>query len=176
MILKIITTPNPLLLQKSLEVKEIDKKTQEVINNLQDTLKAQKNPEGVGIAAVQIGKLLRICLIKPNLKGKTITMINPIIIEKDEIFKDNKPLNSQLEGCLSIPRYWAQIARSPRIVVRYTDESNQIKQQEFKKFASSVVQHEIDHMDGILFTQRAIEQNSILYVEKGNDLVPVRSI
>jgi peptide deformylase len=175
--LKILTVPNAILLQKSVEVVVIDKKIKDLVKEMKISLSAQKDPEGVGLAAVQIGKLLRICIIKPTLRGKVLTLINPVITQADEPMNEKgKYTNDQLEGCLSIPRYWAHVGRSPRIVVSYLNEEGVSEEREFKKFVASVVQHEMDHMDGILFTQRALQQNSILYVEKGKDLVPVRTL
>ncbi|MEK7070310.1 MAG: peptide deformylase, partial [Patescibacteria group bacterium] len=79
-------------------------------------------------------------------------------------------------GCLSIPRIWAPVPRSKRVLLEYQNEQGELQQKWFSKLKSIVVQHEVDHLQGVLFTQRVVEQNLPLYEEHGDKLERIRSI
>ena len=167
---KILTVPNPILRRQSKPVKKIDKKIKQLAIDLIETAKAAREPKGVGLSAVQIGKLVRMFVIK---KGpKFIVYINPKItwrskrmfsdvIEKKELF---------LEGCLSLPGYYTFIDRSYSIKLEWQDLKGKKHQEKFKDRESAYVQHELDHLDGTLFPDRALKQKSKIYkVEKNKD-------
>jgi len=159
---KIITIPNKVLKQKSKPVKKIDKKIREIIKDLKDTIKNSSDPEGIGLSAVQINKLVRIFIAKINnhfeifinpkltLSKKTITQMLP---KKDLFF----------EGCLSIPKIYGFVDRPYQIQVEWENEEGKTKKQTFKGKESICLQHETDHLNGILFIERALKQNNKLY-------------
>lgn len=174
--LKIITVPNQSLNQPTQPIKKIDQKIKQLINQMEKTLDAQKDPEGVGLAAPQVGVPLSLFIIKINKKMPIKVFINSkILIKKNPIpSKKKKEKRNKLEGCLSIPRIWGVVDRAKKILVEYQNEEGVLKKEWFSDFKAIVIQHEIDHLQGILFTKRAIEQGKILYQEKDKKLVPIK--
>ena len=164
--LKIVQAPNKVLSAPVKAVKKIDKRTLAIIKEMKATLEAQTDPPGVGLSANQVGIPLAISIIKPTEKSKILTFINPKIIEKEPIKKDKKKKKPvALEGCLSIKRIWGTVKRSPKIRLQYQDEKGNSHNKVFKGLLATIIQHEVDHLNGILFTQRAIAQKNTLYQE-----------
>jgi peptide deformylase len=169
MILPITAYGDPLL---SKVAKEIDKGfpgLQELINNMFDTM---DNARGVGLAAPQIGKSIRLFVVdaspfedvEPELKDFVQVFINPIIIEESgEEWSFN-------EGCLSIPGIREDIIRKPNIVVRYYDQDWEYYEEEFSGYAARVIQHEYDHIEGKLFTDKINPLKKTLLRGKLNDI------
>ena len=122
-----------------------------LVQDLKDTL---AKAEGCGLAAPQIGVSKRVVIVDgremvdvyPYLDGFTRTLINPVIVEES----DDKCTYS--EGCLSIPQIYADVTRPSRITVEYYDEALNPVRESFDKFACRMVQHELSHLDGDLFT------------------------
>lgn len=160
---KIITLPNPILRQKSKTVDPKDPKIRQLVKDLIDTLTASKEPRGVGLAAVQIGKLARVIVVADAQK-KIIPMINPQIAKwsKKKPWSPSKK-RKPLEGCFSVPGIWGVVLRDPEITVSYQTLRKENISKKFKNFPAVVIQHEIDHCDGILFIDRVREQKGQLY-------------
>lgn len=159
---KIITVPNKILKQKSKPVKKIDKKIKEIIKNLKDTVKDTSDPEGIGLSAVQINKLVRIFIAKINNHFEIF--INPKITFSKKTLAQILPKKKLLfEGCLSVPKIYGFIDRPYQIQVEWKNEKDKIKKQTFKGKESICLQHEIDHLNGILFVEKVFGQNSKLY-------------
>jgi len=158
MIRKIARSGDPKLREKSKPVKKIDKKIKGLIADLKDTIRAQFDPEGVGLAAPQIGKNFQVFVIKPSHEIKTI--INPKILDIDEE-KINKP--TAMEGCLSIPHYYSPLPRAKSIKIEYLDENGEKMVEEFEGFPAQIVQHEIDHLNGKLFIDHLFKEKKPLY-------------
>lgn len=178
----IVKTPNPVLTTPAKPVKKIDKKTKEIIRALKENLLSTKNPKGVGLAAPQIGISLRIFITRPKEDSPIEVFINPQILWKSEETStierpyENKPSDkkeNKLEGCLSIPNVWGNLKRSVGVKLRYTDTEGKIQEKEFTGFMATIIQHETDHLDGVLFTKRVLEQKEKLFQieqdEKGNE-------
>lgn len=166
MVRKIITVKSPSLRKKSKSIAKIDKKVKALLLDMKETLKAQKDPEGVGLAAPQIGKNLRVFLV--NHEGIERVVINPEILETTKIATKvanpkKKKKDEILEGCLSLPHYYGPLNRNQKIKIKYSDEEGKLITEEFTGFMAQIIQHEIDHLDGILFIDRIIEQKSPLY-------------
>lgn len=164
MIQKILGSKDPILRLKSKPVVKVDKKTLKIINDLKDTLSVQKDPEGVGLAAPQIGKNLQIFVA--NYKGFKRVVINPKIIKEKpltKLEKNKKAKKEILEGCLSLPYYYGPLKRSADIVVEYLDENGQKIKENFKGFDAQIILHEIDHLKGVLFIDHLISENKPLY-------------
>lgn len=162
MIRKIIQPNEPSLRQKSKPVTKVDKKVKALIADLKETLKAQTDPEGVGLAAPQIGRNLRVFVMLDGKKIKTV--INPEIVELKKLKKDAKiDKDSPMEGCLSIPHFYGPLVRPEKIKIKYLDEDGKEVAEEFAGFTAQIVQHEIDHLDGVLFVDRLIEKRLPLY-------------
>lgn len=160
---KIITLPNPLLRQKSKAINPQDPKTKRLVRDLIDTLKASENARGVGLAAVQIGELSRIIVVAAWQK-KIIPMINPKIIKwsKKAPWRSGKK-RKPLEGCFSVPGIWGVVKRDPEITVSYQTTKGKNITRKLKNFPAAVIQHEIDHLEGILFIDRVAEQKGRLF-------------
>ena len=143
--LEIITIPNPKSKKKSKAIKTFDKDLRNLVSDLYKTLYDTGN--GIGLAAPQVSILKRIVVIdvKQDEKPSPLTMINPKIIEKSV----EKHINQ--EGCLSIPNYYADVKRSKVIKVEWFDEFGKKKKKKVDGLLSICIQHEIDHLDGILF-------------------------
>lgn len=164
MILKIVEIPNEILRQKSKPVGKVDKKVKKLISDMQETLEAQKNPEGVGLAASQVGKALRLFVV--SYKGEKRAVINPEVLEKAK--PKTKTAKSEakempLEGCLSLPQYYGPVKRAQRIKIKYLNEKGQEVTEEFKGFMAQIVAHELDHLEGKIFIDRVLEQKVPLY-------------
>lgn len=179
MIRKIVSSPHPALQTVAKPVSSIDKKIHTLIHDMQETLEAQSDPEGVGLAAPQVAVGIRLFIIKPNPSKPCRTFINPEIIarEGDTLAAPSGQKKSkkgvQLEGCLSVPKIWSPVARSKRVLLKYEDEQGKQHETWFGGFTATVIQHEVDHINGILFSQRAMQQNQVIYQEKDDELVPM---
>jgi len=180
---KMIVTPNPILIQIAEPVKSFDKKLESILSGMKETLLATTDPKGVGLAAPQVGLPLRIFLAKPTDKAQVSTYINPVIektsVEEGILHHTNsarieraKPKKSRgklLEGCLSIPNIWGNVTRKKEVTLVWQDATGKKHKKKFKGFMATVIQHEVDHLNGILFTKYVIEQNEKLYKSHKNE-------
>ncbi|WP_079211341.1 peptide deformylase [Brucella pituitosa] len=144
-VLPLTKIPDPLLLAVSLPVETIDDDIRVFAHDMLDTM---YKSGGVGIAAVQVGKLLRITAIDVNYRDgerKPLIAINP------EIVASSEEQSSYDEGCLSVGPYRSSVSRPARITVSYTDLEGEKHQIEADGILATCFQHEIDHMDGVLF-------------------------
>jgi peptide deformylase len=165
MVQKIIQSGDTILRKVSKPVEKIDKKVKDLIQDLKDTLAVQNDPEGVGLAAPQIGKNLRIFIVGfRNLKR---IIINPEVLklskEKNINLASKKDKSEILEGCLSLPHYYGPLKRESKIKLKYKNENWEDITEEFKDFNAQIMLHEIDHLDGFLFIDRLLEQKKKLY-------------
>lgn len=168
MIQKILTSKNPKLRLKSKAVAKIDKKILSLIADLRDTLKIQKNPEGVGLAAPQIGKNLQVFLA--SYKGFQRVVINPKIVSIDKKFPDKKKVKNEiLEGCLSLPNFYGPLRRARSVTISYLDENAIKKTEKFEDFNAQIILHEIDHLNGILFVDHLLKEKKPLYKLNGDE-------
>ena len=150
-ILPIVTgAENPILRKKTKRVKRVTKEVLTFIEDLQDTVIARK---GAGIAAPQVGSNQRICLA---LIGKRmVTLIDPLITwMSDETVTGD-------EGCLSLPGIWLRVERAKSIVLSYIDEKGKPQERKLSGWDARVVQHEVDHLDGILIVDRSSEHVTV---------------
>lgn len=174
--LKIITVPNNILSSPTKPVVEIDNNIKKIVFDMEKILTAQADPPGVGLAANQVGLNLSIFIIKLTLKSKIKVFINPRILKtvfiKDSLYKKQpkKRQKVKLEGCLSIPRIWGPVKRAEKIFFHYQNLTGKKYLKWFSGFEAMIIQHEVDHLNGIVFTQRAVEQKGQLYKEKDGEL------
>ena len=140
----IITVPDPLL--KSIS-KPVDKVNNEIKNLINDMCETMYNAPGIGLAAVQIGIPLRVVVvdISKGEEKKPHFFVNPNIVWRSD------KTSTYEEGCLSIPNQFAEIERPESCRVEYLDLNNQIKEIEVSGLLSTCIQHEIDHLNGVLF-------------------------
>lgn len=182
--LKIVSSPNLVLSEKakpiSIKQGKIDKEILYLIEEMKETLDNPHDPEGVGLAAPQVGKSLQLFLLKPTPNSKVEVFINPEVEfikppkEKVTKRKKRKQNSTKLEGCLSLPQIWGVVKRENKLKVTYFDENGEKKTNVFSGFKATIIQHEYDHLQGILFPKRVLEQNEELYKshknEKGEDI------
>jgi len=145
-ILKIIKDSDPTLHKKS---RKVDAVTPHIIRLLDDMRDTLHDASGCGLAAVQVGVLRRIVLVEVE-EGKTIELINPEIIERSD------ERQQELEGCLSIPNRWGITDRPKHVKVRAMNRDGKLFTVEGDDLAARAFCHEIDHLDGILFTAAAV--------------------
>lgn len=172
MIQKIIQSGEKKLRIVSKPVNTFDKKIVKLIQDLRDTLQVQVDPEGVGLAAPQIGVNLRVFAV--SWKSFKRIVINPEIISKTQDLKNSratgkKAKNEILEGCLSLPHYYGPLKREQQVKLKYVDENFQEQIETFEGFKAQIIMHEIDHLNGVLFVDRLLQQNQKLYKLDEND-------
>ena len=142
---KILTLPDPILRKTSEPVEKIDKKVKNLMDDMLETMYAAP---GIGLAAVQIGILKRIIVIDLSKEGEKK---KPIFIVNPEIISQSSDLVSYEEGCLSIPNQFAEVERPNTCKIKFLDYEGNKKELEAKGLLSTCIQHEIDHLNGILF-------------------------
>ena len=148
--LTIVTgSDNPLLRRKTEPVPQITKEVKKLLKNMRETT---ITADGGGLAAPQIGRTERLCLTLVN--GKLIPLINPQITWK------NPQTEIAQEGCLSLPGIWLNVPRYTEIIVEYLDEKGAEQKRKLVGWDARVVQHEVDHLDGILITDYRQEFHS----------------
>ncbi len=141
----IITEPNKLLRQVSKPVNKVGKDEQELMNDMLETMYAA---DGIGLAAIQIGIPKRIIVMdicKEENKKEPRYFINPIIKNKDALKVTYE------EGCLSVPKQFAEVERPSKCEVEYLDYNGQKKLLKAEGLLATCIQHEMDHLEGILF-------------------------
>lgn len=159
-VLEILKLPDPRLKQVALEVEEFDSELHRFIDNLEET--RQHGPAAVGIAATQVGRLQRIVIIdctktrKPVPNHGRLVLVNPEITDWDG-FELGR------EGCLSLPDYTGNVIRAERIKLKAQDPSGAPVSFEMEGFEARAVQHEVDHLDGILFIDRLVSRRTDLF-------------
>jgi len=146
-VLEILHYPDQRLTQKSTAVSEI---TPELLKLAEDMVETMYDAPGVGLAAPQIGVLQRLVVIDCTAPGEPsdlITAFNPEVLDSDgETFEE--------EGCLSVPGYAAKVHRAAQVKVRYQDRDGEIVEREVEGLLAIAFQHEIDHLDGVLYVDR----------------------
>ena len=142
---KIIILPDPILRKVSKPVPQVDKEIKSLMDDMLETMYAAP---GIGLAAVQIGILKRIIVIDLSKEGEKK---EPIFIVNPEIISKSKNLISYEEGCLSIPNQFAEIERPNTCKIKFLDYMGEKKELEAKGLLATCIQHEIDHLNGILF-------------------------
>ncbi len=148
-ILEIIKFPNPLLNQVSKEIVKIDAKIKKLA---QDMFNTMCQAPGVGLAAIQVGEPVRLIIVDTRIKdknneGEIYTLINPIITKKENRTTFN-------ESCLSVPDFALETQRAETIYVQARNLENKTIRFSTSSLASIVIQHEIDHLNGILLINK----------------------
>ena len=142
-ILNIIINPNPILRKKSIEIDRNKINSQEMKEFCDDMSETMIKKDGVGLAAPQVGKNIRFIVI--NIENKITCMINPVITKKSWAKESGE------EGCLSVPDTFGKVKRHKKIKCLYYDNNGKKQTILAEKLTARIIQHEIDHLDGILF-------------------------
>ena len=161
-VLEVLQYPDPRLKQISSTVEEFDATLQTFLSDLEETMRA--GPGGVGIAAPQVANFARIVIIDVSSKPKIenhgrLVLINPEILAWEGMIKGR-------EGCMSVPDYTGNIIRAEKIQLQACDEHGKVQQYEMHGFEARAVQHEIDHLDGLLFLDRLVSRRHDLFRRK----------
>ncbi|HCR86106.1 MAG TPA: peptide deformylase [Alphaproteobacteria bacterium] len=170
-VLDILVYPDPKLKKVSEEVKPQEiKSLQPFMDDMLETMYANK---GLGLAAVQVGVLKRILIMdiaqgsirydgthNPDAKPDPLFLINPEIVE------ESAKMFCFEEGCLSFPAQFAEVKRPEVVTVKFLDYQAKEKQMTFEKLASVCVQHEIDHLNGIVFVEHISKMKRDLIAKK----------
>ena len=138
---------DPVLRQKALPVTAVDDTVREMIADMRETMQAY---HGVGLAANQIGVLQRVLVVDVPVDDKTrvsYALVNPVLVRR-------AGADTSEEGCLSIPGIYEDVRRAGRVRVRALDERGQSVEFEAEGYLARAVQHEVDHLDGVLFVDR----------------------
>jgi peptide deformylase len=138
---------DPVLRQRAAEVATVDDSVRRLIADMRDTMKAYN---GVGLAANQVGVAQRVLVVDVPLDDErraVHALVNPVL-------SDRAGSESGEEGCLSIPGVWEEVTRSLRLRVRALDERGHDVELEAEGFLARAIQHEVDHLDGVLFVDR----------------------
>jgi peptide deformylase len=176
--MQILTNPNPFLRKKAKPIKSVTKTLLSEISEMIKVLKKTTDPKGVGLAATQVGLDKRLFILLDDNKPRIF--INPEItkvshITFSQVYKDDEDM--WMEGCLSIPKIWGFVDRPHKVTLKFQTldgESKLVeKEEEFEGIESAFVQHERDHLDGILFTDHVLKQNGQLYQEIKGKFHPI---
>jgi len=132
---------SPVLRERAAEVAAVDGDVRALVEDLLDTMKADK---GIGLAANQLGVLQRVAVVDTNDDQPSLVLINPVIVERSGSVV-------QEEGCLSIPEIYGDVERALRVVVETTTLDGDRVRVEATELRARAIQHEIDHLDGVLF-------------------------
>jgi len=158
----ILTYPNKDLKLTSAEVKSFDNDLLAFIQDLEDTM--ADGPGAVGIAAPQVGHAIRAVIVDVSNRKKIkhhghLVLINPQITQWDG-------LATGREGCLSVPDYTGNVVRAKNITLEALDQFGEKHQYEMEGYEARVAQHEIDHLDGLLFLDRLVSRHHDLFERK----------
>lgn len=162
MILDILTLPTPSLRRRSIEIEReilLDQKTQQFIDDMIPTM---YDDDGIGLAAPQVGNNIRICVIgkgalpkKIKLKKGKIAKTKDLVLVNPIWQKLSRKTETDLEGCLSVPNTYGKVKRWKDIAVTAWDRHGNELEFEASAFFARVIQHEYDHLDGVLFIDKA---------------------
>lgn len=146
-ILPIITVPSPILREKSAKISTEGMKESDFKSFCEDLTKTMKEKDGIGLAAPQVGKNIRIIAV--DTKNGPICMINP------EILKKSIRKEWDEEGCLSVPDVYGKVKRHKKITCKFINKKGDQEKINANGLFARVIQHEVDHLNGILFTDKA---------------------
>ena len=142
---KIVIEPDPILRKKSKPIEKVDDELRRLLDDMLETMYAAP---GIGLAAVQVGILKRLIVIdisKDKDKKEPLFLINPKITSK------SKQTSTYEEGCLSLPGHFAEIERPAECEINFIDYNGKKKEIKADGLLSTCIQHEVDHLDGVLF-------------------------
>ncbi len=161
-LMDILVYPDDRLKQLSLPVESFDDRLRAFVADLEETMRA--GPGGVGIAAPQVGQFIRVAIVDVSAKKKIrhhgrLVLINPEIEQWEGMVMGR-------EGCMSVPDYTGNVIRAERIHLKAQDEHGQWQAFDMEGYEARAVQHELDHLDGLLFLDRLVSKRHDLFARK----------
>lgn len=161
-VLEILTYPDERLKKVSVPVERFDDELREFIKDLEQTMRA--GPGGVGIAAPQVGQAQRIAMVDVSSKPKISSHGRMVLVNPEILTWDGMEIGR--EGCLSVPDYTGNVIRAQRITLQAYDEHGQRVEYACEGYEARAVQHECDHLDGMLFLDRLVSRRNDLFRRK----------
>ena len=157
---QILTEPNEILRKKSLPVEKVDEDLQKLMDDMLETMYAAP---GIGLAAIQVGVPKRVIVldIAPKDKPK-----NPMFFVNPEIITKSENSSTYEEGCLSVPGQFAEVNRPDKCHIKYLDYYGQPKEIKADGMLATCIQHEIDHLEGILFIDYLSKLKKTMIIKK----------
>lgn len=160
--MEILTIPDQRLKQVSEPVEMFNQELLEFVTALEQAMRC--GPGGVGIAAAQVGRLQRIAIVdvssKPKIKHNgCMVLVNPEIVQWEGMVKGR-------EGCMSVPDYTGDVIRAERIEVKACNQWGVLQTFHCEGYEARAVQHEVDHLDGVLFLDRLVSRRTDLFPRK----------
>ncbi len=159
--MEVVKAPDARLRVQTKPVKKINPGLLATLKDMVKLTKTFKDPEGVGLASTQVGLDGSFFVAKDQ--EKFIPVVNPKILSK------GKRTKKYFEGCLSVPNMWGEVNRAISIKVSYQDSSGKNKTVTLKGVLAWIFQHEVDHLNGVLFSDRVLEQKGKFYKFTGKD-------
>ena len=168
---EILTEPNKLLRAKSLTVEKVDEDLQKLMNDMLETMYAAP---GIGLAAIQVGVPKRVIVLDINWQNKSestndekqVVRKNPMHFVNPEIITKSANNSIYEEGCLSVPGQFAEIERPDKCHIKYLDYYGQPKELVAEGMIATCIQHEMDHLEGILFIDYLSKLKKSMIVKK----------
>ncbi|MEI6169799.1 MAG: peptide deformylase [Candidatus Saccharibacteria bacterium] len=173
MILKIVNIPNKILRMKSKRIGFIDDSIRKLANDMiATTLDWDHDSEfGAALAAIQVGEPLKLTVVRNDFDDpknrEFTTLVNP------EIVKASAEKVSDVEGCLSVPGIYGRVKRPLKIKVKAQDQDGLPIRLTLEGFPARVLQHEIDHMNGVIFLDHIADSSQLFNIDKNGSLMPV---
>ena len=157
-ILTILTAPDPVLKKKAAKIEAVDDRIRRLMDDMIDTM---YDAPGIGLAAPQVGVSERVVVMDI---GRTDENRQPICMGNPEIVWVSDEDNTYEEGCLSVPEHYAEVVRPKAVKVKFLDRDNNPAEIETDGLLATVIQHELDHLDGVLFIDHltSLKRNMIL--------------
>lgn len=159
--LEILVLPDPVLRQMSAPVERVDDETRRFMDQMLQTM---YDAPGIGLAAIQVGeprRLITIDAAREEEEKSPLFLVNPEIV-----WRSDDERSTYEEGCLSIPDYYAEVERPAKVRVRYVDYQGKPQELEADGLLATVIQHEVDHLNGVLFIDYLSKLKRDLVVRK----------
>ncbi len=168
---QILTEPDKILREKSLKVNQVDEDLQKLMDDMLETMYAAP---GIGLAAIQVGVPKRVIILDIGLRDKSestndekqVTRKNPMYFVNPEIITKSTNNSTYEEGCLSVPGQFAEIERPDKCHIKYLDYYGQPKELVAEGMLATCIQHEMDHLEGILFIDYLSKLKKSMIVKK----------
>jgi peptide deformylase len=173
MIKKIVTIPNKILRMKSKRIGFVDDSIRKLADDMiETTINWDHDSEfGAALAAIQVGEPLKLTVVRNDFDDpknqEFTTLVNP------EIVKSSVERVNDIEGCLSVPGIYGRVSRPLKVKVKAQDENGNPIRLSLEGFPARVLQHEIDHMNGVIFLDHIDDSSQLFNIDKNGSLMPI---
>lgn len=157
----LVILPDPLLRKVSEPVRTVDKTVRTLVDDMFETM---YDAPGIGLAAVQVGRPIRLFTL--DVGKKTGEERNPMVFVNPEIVWRSEDISTHEEGCLSIPDYYTDVERPARVRVKYQGIDGKAHELEADGILATCIQHEFDHLNGVLFIDHISKLRKMMVVKK----------